>query len=161
MSPFWSRWTFRRFNRIFASIFPAMQRRKMPLWLSQTCGFHGQFSTLLKCFAHIFKISSLSVRRVVSGAMWWLQNSFGHKWFSVHHEISSCPVSVRKRLNFLFSSSARNLACPYAWSGLSYKCCWASIIMMCLAQSVFFFKNPLNIIIIFIKPVLMFARWMT
>ena len=36
ISPAWSRWAFRRFNRIFASIFPAIDKRETPLWLSQT-----------------------------------------------------------------------------------------------------------------------------
>ena len=37
--PFWFRWTFRRFNRLYASIFPLVDRREMPLWLSQTWGY--------------------------------------------------------------------------------------------------------------------------
>ena len=37
----------------------------------------------------------------------------------------------------------------------------SSIILMCLVQSVFFFKKPPNVFIILIKPVLMFAWWIS
>ena len=126
----------------------------------------GRLSTLLKCFSHLSNIASLSVRGVLPAG--WLQNSSGHKPFSVHHGTSSCPFGLQKTGFFLLLAHPGVLYVPepvldslttIAVGGLiGYK---TSIILMCLMQSVIFFQMRLTFFIILVKPVLVIAKWMS
>ena len=108
---------------------------------------HGRLSTLLPRFA------SLSIRRLLPSALSNVVTpEFSARISNVFFLSQESCMSVF--LGLVYS----NICLTNVAVGCFLGYC-ASIILMCLAQSVLFLKKPLHFIIIFIKPILMFAIW--
>ena len=125
--------------------------------------------TSLKCSAHIFKIASLSVRRLVPSTLrsrvfpeFWepyivlsASKNFFLSFLSAKDWISSAFFAQPGVLHVCVPS----LNClAYVWKG-SLTRYWAGISEVSLVFLVFLFKESLDFFVILIKPILVFARY--
>ena len=138
-------------------------------WIALLLTADGLLSTLLECSAHLSKIASLSVRSVLPSVLssgvapeLWAINYFQCIMELLH------VLSVCKRLDFFcFLAEPGVLFVPEpALDRLSNiavgsYCIQSKCHLGVHSASGVFFKKPLIFFIFLVKPVLVFARWMS